>query len=105
MPQWKGVSRESGKCEHRRKSQAGERNYNRCVCMPKSSEGNLWESVLYLTQVMRLGGMHLYLLSHLAGPEFVKDLKHKSQVSRWLNKLRFLPVNLKRGSSEIKILA
>lgn len=62
------------------------------VCASKRSEGNLRESVLLhlvdsgnWTQVMRLGGMHLYLLSHLAGPEFAKDLKHKSQLSRWLN--------------------
>lgn len=62
------------------------------VCTSKRSEGNSRESVLLHfvdfrneTQVMRLGGMYLYLLSHLAGPEIAKDLKHKSQLSRWLN--------------------
>lgn len=32
------VSHESGECEHRRKSHSRQENYNRCVCMSKSSE-------------------------------------------------------------------
>lgn len=48
-------------------------------CCPLSSEDNMQESVLSFppvspgvqTQLTKLGGKHVYLLSHLIGPVFV----------------------------------